>query len=179
MTEDGRCEAEIKCRIAQAKETFSKRKDLLTKSLRKQTKTKIVKTLVWTTLLYGSETWTLTKEDVRKLEALEMWLWRRVEKISWTDKVTNEEVLSRGGVQRQLMNILRNRKKSWMVHVLRGNGLLKEVIEGRLERKRARGRPRLGMWDEIKVESYVDMKRKTDRDIDAEAGDPMCVLSCV
>ena len=162
MTEDGRCETEIKCRIAQAKEAFSKRKDLLTKSLRKQTKIKIVKTLVWTTLLYGSETWTLTKEDVRKLEALEMWLWRRVEKISWTDKVTNEEVLSRVGVQRQLMNILRNRKKSWIGHVLRGNGLLKEVIEGRMEGKRARGRPRLGMLDEIKMGSYVDMKRRTE-----------------
>ena len=74
MTEDGRCETEIKCRIAQAKEVFSKRKDLLTKSLRKQTKIKIVKTLVRTTLLYGSEKWTLRKEDTRTLEALEKWL---------------------------------------------------------------------------------------------------------
>ena len=95
MTEDGRCDTEIKCRIAQAKEAFAARKELLTKSLRKSTKIKIVKTLVWTTLLYGSETWTLTKEDIRKLEALEMWLWRRMEKISWTDKITNEEVLGR------------------------------------------------------------------------------------
>ena len=78
--------------------------------MRKQTKIKIVKTLVWASLLYGCETWTLRKEDIRKLEALEMWLWRRVEKISWTANVTNVEVLSRVGVQRQLMNILRNRK---------------------------------------------------------------------
>ena len=162
MTEDGRCETEIKCRIAQAKEAFSNRKDLLTKSLRKQTKIKIVKTLVWTTLLYGAETWTLRKEDIRKLEALEMWLWRRMEKISWTDKVTNEEVLNRVGVQRQLINILRNRKKSWIGHVLRGNGLLKEVIEGRMEGKRARGRPRLARLDEIMKGSYVDMKRRTE-----------------
>jgi hypothetical protein len=48
---------------------------------------------VWTTFLYGSETWTLKKEDIRKLEALEMWLWRRMEKISWNDTITNEEVL--------------------------------------------------------------------------------------
>ena len=61
--------------------------------------------------MYGSETWTLRKEDIRKLEALEMWLWRRMEKISWTDKVTNEEILSRVGIQRQLINIiLKNRK---------------------------------------------------------------------
>ena len=71
ITQDGRCETEIKCRIAQAKEAFSNRKELLTKGLKKQTKIKIVKTSVWTTLLYGSETWTLRKEDIKKLEALE------------------------------------------------------------------------------------------------------------
>ena len=162
MTEDGKCVTEIDCRIAQAKEAFSNRKELLTKSLKKQTKIKIVKTLVWTTLLYGSETWTLRKEDIRKLEALEMWLWRRMEKISWTDKVTNEDVLRRVGIERQLIYMLRSRKKSWIGHVLRGNGLLKEVLEGRMEGRRVRGRPRLGMLDEIKVGSYVDMKRRSE-----------------
>src|SRR5437870_13429525 len=56
MTDDGRCETEINSRIAQAKEAFSDRKELLTKSLEKSTKVKIVKTLVWTKLLDGSET---------------------------------------------------------------------------------------------------------------------------
>ena len=55
ISEDGKCVTEIDCRIAQAKEAFSNTKELLTKSLKKQTKIKIVKTLVWTTLLYGSE----------------------------------------------------------------------------------------------------------------------------
>src|ERR1043165_4914434 len=162
ITDDGRCETEIKCRIAQAKEAFGNRKELLTKSLKKATKIKIVKTLVWTTLLYGSETWALRKEDIRKLEALEMWLWRRMEKISWTYKITNEEVLERVGTGRQLINALRNRKRSWIGHVLRGEGLLKEVIEGRMEGKRIRGRPRLGMLDDLIAHSYVDMKRKTE-----------------
>jgi hypothetical protein len=107
-------------------------KELLTKSLIKSTKIKIVKTLVWTTLLHGSETWTLKKEDIRKLEALEMWLWRRMEKISWTDKITNEEVLERIGINRQLLSGLKHRKKNWIGHILRGGGLLKEVIEGRI-----------------------------------------------
>ena len=134
---------EIRSRIAQAKEAFGRRKELLTKSLRKTTKIKIVKTLVWTTLLYGCETWTLRKEDIRRLEALEMWVWRRMEKISWTHKVTNEEVLGRIGTDRQLINSLRSRKRNWIGHVLRGEGFLKEVIEGRTEGKRIRGRPRL------------------------------------
>lgn len=162
ITEDGKCNTEICSRIAQAKEAFGNRKELLTKSIKKTTKIKIVKTLVWTTLLYGCETWTLRKEDIRKLEALEMWIWRRMEKISWTQKITNEEVLVRVGTDRQLINALRNRKKRWIGHILRGEGLLKEVIEGRMEGKRSRGRPRLGMLDDLKFHSYVDMKRKTE-----------------
>ena len=99
------------------------------------------------TFLYGSETWTLKKEDIRKLEALEMWLWRRMEKVSWKDRISNEVVLGRVGVERELITMLRSRKKSWIGHVLRGDGLLKEVIEGRMEGSKPRGRPRLGMLD--------------------------------
>ena len=162
ITEDGRCETEITCRIAQAKESFGNRKELLTKSLRKSTKVKIVKTLVWTTLLYGSETWTLKKEDIRKLEALEMWIWRRMERISWKDKISNEVVLERVGVKRDLMDMLRKRKKTWIGHVLRGDGLLKEVLEGRMEGSKTRGRPRLGMLDDLITHSYVNLKRKAE-----------------
>src|ERR1044071_8145793 len=85
-----------------------------------------------------------------------------MEKISWTYKITNEEVLDRVCIDRQLINALRNRKKSWIGHVLRGDGLLKEVIEGRMEGKRIRGRPRLGMLDDLITHSYADMKRKIE-----------------
>jgi hypothetical protein len=112
ITEDGRSDKEIRIRIAMAKEAFSKRKELLTKKIKKSTKKKILKTLIWTVALYGSETWTLKTEEVRRLEALEMWLWRRMEKISWTDKITNEEVLRRVGEERQLLNLIRNRQKN-------------------------------------------------------------------
>lgn len=159
ITEDGRCEVEIKSRIAQAKEAFSIRKELMTKSLKRSTKIKIVKTLIWTILLYGAETWTLKKEDIRKLEALEMWLWRRMERISYTEKVTNDSVLARVGVGRQLIAELRNRKKRWIGHVLRRDGMLKEVIEGKMEGERGRGRPRLGMLDDLIIHSYEKLKR--------------------
>ena len=65
-------------------------------------------------------------------------------------------------VERGLINTLRNRKKRWTGHVLRGDGLLKEVIEGRMEGSKARGRPRLGMQDDLVTFSYVDLKRKAE-----------------
>jgi hypothetical protein len=91
-----------------------------------------------------------------------MWIWRRMEGIKWSDKVTNEEVLKRIGIERQLMDTIRNRKRKWIGHVIREEGLLKEIIEGRMEGKRNRGRPRVGMLDNLIMHTYVEMKRRTE-----------------
>ena len=71
-----------------------------------------------------------------------MWIWRRMEKINWRDKITNEQVLEIVKEKRTLINVIRSRTKKWIGHVLRGNGLLKEIIEGRIVGKRPRGRKR-------------------------------------
>ena len=109
--------------------------------------------------LYGCETWTLTKEKTLRVNAFEMWLWRRMEKIKWTDKISNEEVLRRVGEERSFVATVTKCKKSWMGHVLRHDCLLKSVIEGRMERQRCRGRKRVAMLDDLKEGSYVVMKR--------------------
>jgi hypothetical protein len=64
-----------------------------------------------------------------------MWLWKRMDKIIWTDKITNEEFLERVGINGQMMSELRYRKKNWIGHILRGKGLLKELIEGKWKEK--------------------------------------------
>ena len=83
-------------------------------------------------------------------------------KISWMERILNEVVLGRVGVERELINMLKCRKKRCIGHVLRGDGLLKEVIEGRMEGNKPIGRPRLGMLDDLITASYVDMKRKAE-----------------
>src|ERR1044072_3570837 len=78
ISEDGRSLTDVKVRIGMAKEAFNKRKELLTKRMSKALKKKIVKTIVWPVALYGCETWTLRKEEIDRLNALEMWKWRRM-----------------------------------------------------------------------------------------------------
>ena len=75
-------------------------------------KKRIVKMMVWSVLLYGSETWTLKTGDVKRLESFEMWVWRRIEKISWTERVSNDEVLRIVGEERMLMKTCKDRQKS-------------------------------------------------------------------
>jgi len=162
MTEDGRCTTEVKRRIAMAKDAFSKRKELLSRNMSRAVRKKIIKTVVWSVALYGSETWALKKDEIQRLNALEMWIWRRMEKVSYKDRKTNEEVLDIVGEKRSLIKTIVRRKKNWIGHILRGEGLLKDVIEGRMEGKPPRGRKRIGMIDDLKEESYQDMKRRAE-----------------
>src|SRR6188768_4024147 len=69
ISEDGRSLNDVKARIALAKDAFSKRKELLTKSPSKELKKRIVKVLVWPVVMYGCETWTLRKEEFIQLQA--------------------------------------------------------------------------------------------------------------
>ena len=129
ITEDGRCIEDVKQRIGMAKDAFNKRKELLTKSMSKRLMKRMIKTLVWPAALYGCETWTMKKEVIDKLEAFEMWVWRRMEKISWKDLKTNDEALHLVEVERNFVVIIEKRKKNWIGHIVRGNGLLKLVLE--------------------------------------------------
>jgi len=162
ITEDGRSIEDVKARIGMAKVAFSNRKELLSRRMSKTVKKQMIKTLIWPVALYGCETWTLRKEEIDRLEAFEMWLWRRMERVSWIDKVTNVRMLEEIDEKRSLIISIMKRKKNWVGHILRGEGLLKLVIEGRIEGKRTVGRPRMGMLDDLKEGSYEKMKRRAD-----------------
>ena len=73
ITEDGRSEKEVRRRIALAKDAFMEHRMLLTKSLNQTLKKRLAKSLMWSVLLYGSEAWTLKKDDIRRLESREFW----------------------------------------------------------------------------------------------------------
>ena len=81
----------------------------------------MVKSLVWSVVLFGAEIWTMTKEDTKRLEAFEMWTWRRIIKISWTEHQSNEEVLRKVQEERTLMNTIRKRQTNWIGHILRAS----------------------------------------------------------
>ena len=99
------------------KDTFNKHRLLLTKGINHNLKKRLIKALVWSVLLYGSETWTLKKADMKRLESCEMWIWRRMENISWGERITNEEVLRRVGEKRSLIDFIWKKKARWLGHI--------------------------------------------------------------
>ena len=124
-----------------------------------------MKCYIWSIALYGAETGTLLSVDQKHVESFEMWCWRRMEKISWTDHVRNEEVLLRVNEQRNILHEIRKWKANSIGNILRRNCLLQRVIEGKIkgqiEVTRRRGRRRKKLLDDLQERrGYCQLKEE-------------------
>ena len=92
--------------------------------------------------MYGCEAWTISEAMKKQLKAAEMWLLQRMMKISWIKKVTNEKVLRKAQTERQVMKQIVKRQCSFLGHILRKGGIEYQVVTGKVDGKRDRGRQR-------------------------------------
>ena len=70
----------------------------------------LVKCFVWSVALYGTETWTLRRNEQKRLEAFEMWIWRRMERVKWTDKIKIAVALERLGEGIIMLKLIKEKK---------------------------------------------------------------------
>ena len=125
IEEEGRCNKEIRARIGMGKSVFNKKKTTFCSKMDIGLRKRLVKCYVWSTMLHGAETWTLRKKDIEMLESFEMWIWRRMEKIKWIDKITNLEVLRRVDEKINLIQTILRRNYNLIGHnILRGESLM-------------------------------------------------------
>ena len=129
-----------------ARSTFTNMRTLLSwRGINLKTRLRAIKCYIWPTLFNGAETWTITKSLLSRIDAFEMWVYRRVLTISWTEKITNEEVLRRMGTGREIVRQFKTRKLQYLGHLMRHNTSQIQLIEGKVEGRRSRGRPR-NVW---------------------------------
>ena len=83
--------------------------------------------LAWSIARYGGATWALRKVNWKYQESFEKWCWRRTEKITWADRVRNEEVLHRVKKEWNVPHTIKIRKANWIGHILRLNCLLRHL----------------------------------------------------
>ena len=102
-----------------------------------------MKCLVWPVMLYGSETWTTRKKDENKIEAAEMWFFRRLLRVKWTERRKNDSILAELKTTKTLLSLIQKRKLTYLGHALRNKNtdLMKTVVQGKMETGRRRGRP--------------------------------------
>ena len=111
-----------------------------------------MRTLILSTFLYACESWTLTAEIERRIQALEMRCYRRLLNISYKDHVTNEEVRNRiqSAQSDDLLTMVKKRKLRWYGHISRSSGMAKTILQGTVKEARRRGRQKKRWEDNIK-----------------------------
>ena len=154
MVSDEGSKPEILARIAMTAATLSKLNTIWKdRTIKLASKIRLMRSLVCSVFLYACETWTLTAELNKRLQATEMRCFRRLLGISYKDHITNEEVINRIkqaiGPYEDPLTTIKRRKLKWFGHVTRGNGLVKTVLQGTVRGQRKRGRERKRWEDNI------------------------------
>ena len=146
-----------------AKEAFNRKRSTFCGPLENELSKRLVKCFLWSVVLYGALQW----NEQKRLEAFEMWMWRRMERVKLTDEKKNAVVLERAGVGRIMLELIKNRKINWLGHWLRMNCLLKDALEGIVNGKKVCGRRRYQMIDNIMINGlYSDTKRKAENRVE-------------
>jgi Reverse transcriptase (RNA-dependent DNA polymerase) len=137
---------EILARIEYARAAFIKMKKFLTcPDLNLELRLRFTRCYIFPILLYGVESWTLTKETTNRIQAFEFWIYRRLLRISWIDKISNKKVLELMNKELDLTFSIKKRKLEYLGHITRGEKyrLLQLIIEGKIQGKRSVGRRRI------------------------------------
>ena len=153
ITDEG-SKPELLCRIARATAALTRLKPIwIDKSISLSSKIRLMRSLVTIISLYACESWTLTAELQRKIQAMEMRCNRKILRFSYKDLVTNEEV--RAKTQQAIgphedLTIVRRHKLQWYGHVSRSSGLAKTILQGTVKGGRNQGRQRKRWEDNIR-----------------------------
>jgi len=120
ITEDGECTTEFRTRLNSGQAIGASLKKIWkSHSIPISTKIRLMKALVWPVATYSCESWTLRKNEETRLDAFDMKGLRKILRVSWTAKKTNEWVLNKAGVKRELLDTVKASKLAYYGHTVR------------------------------------------------------------
>ena len=114
------------------------------------TKVCLVKAMVFPVVMYGCESWTIKKAECRRIDAFEMWCWRRLLRVPWTAKRSNQSILKEINPEYSLEGLMMKLKLQYFGHLMRrADSLEKTLMLGKIEGRRRRGQQRMRWLDGI------------------------------
>lgn len=134
---------EVKQRIAIGKSTMkSMDKIFKSKDISLPTKIRLVHSLIFSIVTYGSESWTIKTQEQKRIDAFEMWCWRRILSIPWTARRTNKSILEQIKPGMSLGSMVTKLQLAYFGHIIRTErSMEKDIMLGRTDGSRRRGRP--------------------------------------
>ena len=141
MTADGDCSHEIKrCLLLGRKVMTNLDSILKSRDITLPIKVCLVKAVVFPVVMYGCESWTIKKAEHQRLDAFELWCWRRLLRVPWTARRSNQSILKEISPGCSLEGLRLKLKLQYFVHLMRrADSFEKNLMLGKIEGRRRRG----------------------------------------
>ena len=151
ITADGDCSHKIKrCLLLGRKGMTNLYSILKSRDITLSTKVHVVKAMVFPVIMYGCESWTIKKAEHQRIDAFELWCWRRLLRVPWTARRSNQSILKEVSPEYSLEGLMLKLKLQYFGHLMwKNDSFEKTLILGKIEGGRKRGQQRMRWLDDL------------------------------
>ena len=141
VTTNGDCSHEIKRRLLLGRKAMTNRDSILkSRDVTLSTKVRLVKAMVFAIVMYGCESWIIKKAECQRIDAFELWCWRRLLRVPWAARRSNQSILKEISPEYSLEGLMLKLKLQHFGHLMRRtNSLEKSLTLGKIEGRRRGG----------------------------------------